>query len=69
MDSSTIYVKEAISGDAIQTVESLLNQTDGIERALVDIDDGEIKIDYDHNKISFQQIITKIEQHGLHVVV
>jgi copper chaperone CopZ len=69
MDTSTIYVKEAVAEGAIQTVESILNQTEGIERAFVDMEDGEIKIDFDHNKISYQQIIAKIEDHGLHVMV
>lgn len=67
MYNATIYVKEATSGGAIQTVESLLLQSEGIERAIVDTDDGEIKVEFDHNKISHQQIITMLEEHGLHV--
>ncbi|MDQ0219876.1 hypothetical protein ELQ35_18225 [Peribacillus cavernae] len=67
MDSTTIYVKEAISSGAIQTLESLLLQSEGIERAIVDTDDGEVKVEFDRNKISHDQIILKLEEHGLNV--
>lgn len=63
---TTIHVKAATSSEAIQKIESLLMQSEGIERAIVDTDDGGIKIEYDQNKISRQQIITNLTNQGFH---
>ncbi|PLT33624.1 heavy-metal-associated domain-containing protein [Bacillus sp. V5-8f] len=69
MENATIYVKQATSNSNIQDVESLLLKSDGIERALFDTNDGEIKVEFDHQKISLQQIIGTLEAHGLHVTI
>jgi len=37
-------VKEATSDGPIQNIQTILQQTEGIERAMIDVDDGEIKI-------------------------
>lgn len=68
MATTTIFVKEATSEPVIHTVESLLTQMNGIERALVDVNDGEIKIEYNDRDIVHDQIIDRLEQHGLHIV-
>jgi hypothetical protein len=39
---------------------------DGIERALVDIEDGEVKITYNENQLSQEQIFLRIKQSGMH---
>ncbi|MDQ0243481.1 copper chaperone CopZ [Bacillus fengqiuensis] len=68
MADTTIRVKEATTDQAIQTLESILVQMDGIERALVDMEDGEVKIEYDENQVKHEQIMNKIQQHGLHLL-
>jgi copper chaperone CopZ len=64
----TIFIKEATSEQPIQTLETILMQMDGIERALVDIDDGEVKIRYNETQVGHEKIKNRIQQHGLHVL-
>lgn len=63
----TIYVREAVKDQPIQTLETILTQMEGIDRALVDIEDGEVKIEYNENQISQEKIKNNIIQHGLHI--
>lgn len=67
MEDMTIYVKEAVNEQPIQTLETILIQLNGIERALVDMDDGEVKITYNENQVSQEKIKNRIKQHGLHI--
>jgi hypothetical protein len=67
LETMTIYVKEAINEQPIQTLETILMQIDGVERALVDIEDGEVKITYNESQVAQEKIKTRIQQHGLHV--
>jgi hypothetical protein len=64
----TIFIKEATSEQPIQTLETILMQMDGIERALVDIDDGEVKIKYNETQVGHEKNKNRIQQHGLHVL-
>jgi copper chaperone CopZ len=63
----TIYVKEAVNEQPILTLETVLVQMEGIERALVDIEDGEVKIEYNENQVSQEKIKERIQQHGMHI--
>ena len=67
MAEMTLYVKEATERSSIQTLETMLSDMDGIERALVDTEDGEVKVTYDGEKVSQNDIEQKIQQHGLHL--
>ncbi len=67
MNEMTIHIKEATKEEPIQTLEMVLMQMDGIERALVDITDGEVKVSYNENQVSKDEIIKKIQQHGMHI--
>ncbi|MBO0996687.1 hypothetical protein IOC57_02760 [Bacillus sp. SD075] len=67
MQTTTLYVKEATSEGPILNLESILLKTEGVERAIIDVDDGEIKIDHSGDKLSPDQLITLIEQYGLNV--
>jgi copper chaperone CopZ len=62
----TIYIKEATNEQPVQTLETILMKMDGIERALVDIEDGEVKITYNENQLSQEQIFLRIKQSGMH---
>ncbi|MBZ5200054.1 hypothetical protein HU147_02390 [Planomicrobium chinense] len=63
----TIHVKEATSETPIQEIEGLLLKMDEIERALVDVEVGEIKITYDENQVDEDQIIKRIQLEGFHI--
>lgn len=63
----TIHVKEATSAISIQEIEGLLLKMDEIERALVDVEEGGIKITYDENQVDEDQIIKRIQLEGFHI--
>ncbi|MDQ6598400.1 hypothetical protein E2K98_15135 [Bacillus salipaludis] len=67
MNNLTLQLKEAMNLEAIQTLESILIQIDGVERALVDTDDGEVKIEYNEMQITPENIQKRVQQHGLHL--
>lgn len=67
METITIFVKEATSEKPIQELESVITAVDGVERALVDTADGEVKITYDNKRLSKEVIVEKIRQDGFHV--
>jgi copper chaperone CopZ len=64
----TLFIKEATSMIPIQTVETILMQMDGIERAMVDTEDGEVKITYNETQVTHEKIISRIQEHGLHLL-
>ncbi|KHD84215.1 heavy-metal-associated domain-containing protein [Bacillus ginsengihumi] len=68
MDHMTIFIKEATNSKPIQMLEHILMQMNGIERALVDTEDGEVKVTYDRKQIAQEQIINHIKQHGMYPV-
>ncbi|KOF12067.1 metal ABC transporter ATPase [Planococcus glaciei] len=63
----TIHVKEATSATSIQEIEGLLLKMDEIERALVDVEEGGIKITFDENQVDEDQIIKRIQLEGFHI--
>ena len=63
----TIYVKDAVNEQPIQSLESILSKMDGIERALVDTEDGEVKIEYNETQVSPEKIKETVLQHGLNL--
>lgn len=66
MADTIIYVKEATNEQPIQTLETILVQMDGVEWTDVNMEDGEVRITYNENQVTEEQIINKIQQHGLH---
>ncbi len=66
MADTIIYVKEATNEQPIQTLETALVQMDGVEWTHVNMEDGEVKITYNENQVTEEQIIKKIQQYGLH---
>lgn len=67
MRKMTMYVKEAKSQRPIHELEELLLKEPGVERALVDVKDGEVKLELDETKIKESQIIRLVEESGFHV--
>jgi copper chaperone CopZ len=63
MTEETIFIKEATSGESIQAIERFLHELNGVERVLIDTDDGEVKIEFDEKVISRERIMITINQH------
>ena len=62
MKEMTVYLKETTDAQPVQSLESALATTEGIERALVDVSDGEVKIVYDENQITKESVLEKIKE-------
>lgn len=67
MATMTIYVKEATAENPIQVLETMLMDMEEIERALVDTEEGEVKITYDDAQIGEDQIVKRIQLEGFEV--
>lgn len=67
MKDLTIFVKEATKEQPIASLENILVQMKGIERALVDTEDGEVKIIFDEEQLTPEMIKNSIEMNGMHV--
>ncbi|TWT16022.1 heavy-metal-associated domain-containing protein [Planomicrobium sp. CPCC 101079] len=68
METMTIYVKEATEEKPLQSLESFLLEMEEVERALVDINEGEVAITYDSSQISADQLTKRIQLEGFHLV-
>ena len=67
METMTIQIKEATAEEPIQSLEGILADVPEIERALVDVENGEVKISFDQNQISEEQIIKRIQVEGFQI--
>lgn len=68
MKEMTVYLKEATEAQPINSLEAALVTTEGIERALVDVSDREVKIVYDENQITKETVLEKIKEQGFHSI-
>lgn len=68
MRKMTVFVAEAKSERPIHELEALLLSEPGIERALVAVDDGKIKLELDETKIKERHIVQLIEEAGYHII-
>lgn len=68
LDEMTIYVDVANNKESIEKLEQVLLQLDGLERALVDTDDGEVKITYNQTRLSNKMILHSIKQNGFDIL-
>jgi copper chaperone CopZ len=67
MAETTLFIAEATAAQPIQQVEKLLNGLDGVERVLIDAEDGEVKIEFDERTISKERIVLTLQQHNFRV--
>lgn len=67
METMTIQIKEATAEEPIHSLEGILADVPEIERALVDVENGEVKISFDQNQISEEQIIKRIQIEGFQI--
>lgn len=69
MTTRTIAVPEIFCGTCKTAIESALNPLQGVERALVDIEDRQVTVDYDDTVIGQQELVAAIEEQGYDVPV
>ncbi|MFD2046513.1 hypothetical protein ACFSTA_19420 [Ornithinibacillus salinisoli] len=63
----TLFVEDATSDPKIQEIEGILNESRGIDRVLIDTDDGEIKIEYNEEQISPKHIILMLQERDYNI--
>ncbi len=68
MDSMTVYIDVANNKQAIEKLEEILLQLNGVERALVDIDDGEVKITFSETELSHEAVLSTISRNGFDIL-
>lgn len=68
METITLFVKEATSEKPIRALEAIIIAMDGVERALVDTTDGEVKITFNEKVLNQEQLIERIRQDGFHII-
>jgi hypothetical protein len=67
MAEETIFIQNATSDTPIQQIQQLLKGKDGIERVLIDTDDGEMKIEFDEKKISLRSIYSLLKENNFDI--
>ncbi|HWO95836.1 MAG TPA: hypothetical protein VNM45_05795 [Bacillus sp. (in: firmicutes)] len=67
MSETTFFVKEATAEQPIMNIEQILTGMNGVERVLVDTTDGEVKVEFDHTKISRERIAITLQQHNFNI--
>lgn len=65
MRSAIIQVKEPLTLEKIEMIENRLTKTNGIERVLIDIKTGSIRVMYDGLVIAPELMIQALSQHGM----
>ncbi|MFS0672213.1 heavy-metal-associated domain-containing protein [Ornithinibacillus sp. 179-J 7C1 HS] len=68
MSEHTLFIKEATSETGIKKVEQILNQLKGVERVLIDTNDGEVKVEFNEGTISKDNIISALSEHKLTIL-
>ncbi|MFC4321144.1 heavy-metal-associated domain-containing protein [Litchfieldia salsa] len=67
MPVSTFFIKDINGEKQIQDLEVFLTKVNGVERALFDTDDHEIKIEYNEKEIELKKIVENIEGQGFQI--
>ncbi|WP_428908333.1 heavy-metal-associated domain-containing protein [Niallia sp. Krafla_26] len=67
MNEATIFINEATSSEPIQQIEKFLHELYGVERVLIDTEDGEVKVEFDETKVSKERIIITLRQHNFSI--
>ncbi|HAM79671.1 heavy-metal-associated domain-containing protein [Ornithinibacillus bavariensis] len=68
MREYTLFVKEATKEPNIYRMEEILNQLTGVERVLVDTNDGEVKIEYDEKLLSEDTIVMTLIENNFTIL-
>ncbi|GIO25929.1 hypothetical protein [Ornithinibacillus bavariensis] len=68
MREYTLFVNEATTEPNIYRMEEILNQLTGVERVLVDTNDGEVKIEYDEKLLSEDTIVMTLIENNFTIL-
>ncbi|MRX73095.1 hypothetical protein GJU40_13180 [Bacillus lacus] len=69
MTQVTLLIQQSSEVEPVQSIEEILSAANGIERALADVDNGEVKVEYNELIITEDQILAALQQHGFAVSV
>ncbi|MCL7747304.1 copper chaperone CopZ [Halalkalibacter alkaliphilus] len=67
MEQKTLKVNGMSCGHCISTIESNIENLNGVNSVKVLLSEGEVNLNYDSNVISLDQIIHEIEDQGYDV--
>lgn len=68
MSEQTLFVKEATSEPDIIKIEEILTRLNGVERVLVDTNDGELKIDFNEKLVSKERIVMTLIENNFTIL-
>ena len=66
MKSITLHVTGMACGGCVKSVTRVLEELNGVERAVVTLDDGKAEIAFDESAVSIAQLIETIEDAGFY---
>lgn len=67
MAQGTFIVNEIMDVEMIQEIEMILNSFEGVERVLIDIEDREVKMEFDEKIITKEEIISALKTLGYYI--
>lgn len=67
MAQGTFIVNEIMDEEMIQEIEMILNSFEGVERVLIDIEDREVKMEFDEKIITKEEIISALKTLGYYI--
>jgi len=68
MAEHTIIIKEGKDPKHVQQVENYLSGLPGVIRVLTDIEDGEVKIQFEEDQLDLTDVLKKLEEDGFHLI-
>ena len=66
MKSITLHVTGMTCGCCVKSVTRVLEELNGVEKALVTLDDGKAVVTFDESAVSIPQLIETIEDAGFY---
>jgi copper chaperone len=67
MAETTLHVQGMTCDHCIETVEKAIVDISGVERALADLDNGQVHVQYDNDQVNIGQLKQAIESSGYQV--
>jgi copper ion binding protein len=67
MAETMFHVQGMTCKACIETVEKAITNIHGVERALADLDNGHVHVQYDDERVKLMQVTEAIEGSGYHV--
>ncbi|GMQ93251.1 MAG: copper chaperone CopZ [Acidimicrobiia bacterium] len=67
MTQITLSVPDISCGHCTSSIEGVINPLEGVETAVVAINDRTISVDYDGNQATMEAIVSSIDEQGYEV--